>query len=68
MSNDTQHRDRANGQYAHADFDRLCRCGHTLGVHTADRVAGVQECLNCDIGDGTPCDCQSFRPAPKKRR
>lgn len=52
------------GQYAFQEnWDRMCRCGHTLGAHTA----GGFRCLNDNetIGpecDGTPCDCQKFRP------
>lgn len=54
-----QYRDPTNGQYAYdGDFDRLCTCGHTLGIH----IAGGFECINIDLGDGTDCDCRKFKP------
>jgi hypothetical protein len=63
-------RDPQTGQYAYEleDFGRMCRCGHTLGVH----VAGGFDCLNAEtsIGPehtGEPCDCQKFRPAKLRK-
>ena len=55
----TRNRTKRTGQYTYTGgFDRLCRCGHTLGVHTADRakIDGVthQPCGNCE--------CQCFKP------
>lgn len=53
-------RDPATGQYAYdQDWDRMCRCGHTLGVH----VSGGFDCINAVEGDRTPCGCEKFRPA-----
>jgi len=53
-------RDMKNGQYVCTnDFDRLCRCGHTLGVHAAATVAGRRDCFNGDTGE--PCECTKFR-------
>ncbi len=48
-------RDRANGRYAYSRFDRVCRCGHTLGQHTAEKVGSEQPCLV------DKCDCECFR-------
>lgn len=62
-------RDAVTGQYAYSgDWDRVCRCGHTLGIH----VDGGFDCLNQERGaggSGEPCDCERFRPqAPGGRR
>lgn len=58
----TANRNRHNGQFAYSsDFDRLCRCGHTLGVHTGE---APHECINEDSfagGTGEPCACVKFR-------
>lgn len=60
-----------NGQYAYfGNFDRLCVCGHTLGIH----CAGGFDCFASNKGpfkiDGmtAPCECQKFRPTRKRRR
>lgn len=56
-------RDAATGQYAYdQNWDRMCRCGHTLGVH----VSGGFDCINVVEGDRTPCDCEKFRPVSIK--
>ena len=54
-------RERDTGRYTYRGFDQLCTCGHRLGDHTAERVAGEQPCLV----DG--CDCQCFRPSGRRR-
>jgi hypothetical protein len=62
-------RDSRTGQYAFQnDWDRLCRCGHELGVHGE----GGFDCFNADrdnIGapyagrfPATSCGCMKFRP------
>lgn len=58
-------RDLANGQYAF-EIERLCKCGHTLGDHTAARHQGKQPCI---IGDFTifSCSCEAFTPAKRAR-
>jgi hypothetical protein len=70
-SSDTikHYRDPTNGQYAYWNkFERLCVCGHPLGVH----IAGGFECCNGDRnmeewgGNGQPCDCEKFRPSRRK--
>jgi hypothetical protein len=60
MENKTE-RDAVTGQYKHdGNWDRPCRCGHSLGVHSAEQVKGKRPCQNGDTGDD--CDCQKFRP------
>jgi hypothetical protein len=61
-----------NGQFAYfGGFDRMCVCGHTLGIHCAggfDCFAG-QNGFKAEAesaGLKTPCDCQKFRPSRKK--
>ena len=57
-----------NGRFE-AGLDRLCQCGHTLGVH----VAGGHECI---VADAAPtaaptapvCQCEKFRATPKLAR
>lgn len=59
-------RDSTTGRYAHADFDRMCQCGHTLRNHTAARVRGKQPCMATPpLTEG--CDCESFIPNKRKR-
>lgn len=64
----TQFRDGSNGQFAFQNnWERMCVCGHTLGVHGE----GGFDCLN---GTGVPnqtkprdfCDCKKFRQSRKK--
>lgn len=64
-----QNRDDRNGQYAmQNNYDRICVCGHTLGVHA---YAAPHDCLH-GTGAETPrcpgehCDCQKFRQIRKK--
>jgi len=54
-------RDKRNGQFAHADPSLVCVCGHGLGVHAAEIVAGERPCFNADWGDAAVCDCVRFR-------
>ena len=64
----------ADGQYTFDKMDRLCTCGHKLGVHTAARAKnsdGVYE-QPCMAADEPPydvehCDCDCFKPARKRR-
>ena len=51
----------ANGQYALAKFDHMCKCGHTLGQHAAVRIAKTKDhpCFAGDDG-AEPCDCTFF--------
>lgn len=66
---ENEYRDGATGRYSYfGGFDRLCVCGHTLGIH----CAGGFDCFagsNCNIPDdpgGLRCDCQKFRLSRKK--
>lgn len=57
----------SNGRYKHWDnWERLCRCGHKLGDHTAAKVRGLRPCLISCTEPGTHCDCQVFRPAKEQ--
>lgn len=64
----TRNRDDRNGQFAYdGKFERLCICGHTLGVHAVggfDCLAGTN-CLD-DPHPGKHCDCQKFRQSRRK--
>jgi hypothetical protein len=68
----SQARERETGRYGFdGDWGRKCKCGHELGVHTAE---APHECMNNDrrhMADGpwfdhsiepAPCDCTRFRP------
>lgn len=59
-------RDPVTGQFAYdEDFDRMCRCGHTLGVH----LAGGFDCINIERsagGSGEACNCTRFTPTRKR--
>lgn len=81
MSEDSkadQNRERGIGRYTFdGGLERLCGCGHPLGIHTAARAKGpdgrmYQDCLNSDPNapgaTGEPCDCRCFKPARKTRR
>jgi len=51
--------------------DRVCKCGHTLGNHTAARAKapdGVthQPCIIGDFNGGDVCECACFYPADRK--
>jgi hypothetical protein len=55
---------RDDGKFDYSDMDKMCRCGHRLGVHGA---AGPRGCMNNDCGDGEDCDCEKFRPQRAKK-
>lgn len=69
-----QPRERNTGRYADTKFSRLCVCGHRLGIHTAERLAGprvpgqrgrppgIQPCLEAD------CACECFTRATRPGR
>ena len=54
-------RDKGNGQYVHTHFEAVCTCGHTLGRHSANAVAGVRECFADD------CACMRYRKVRIKK-
>jgi len=62
----TTPRDLHNGQYVHT-IEAMCRCGHSLGMHTAASAGGQRDCIAGDFGH-EGCDCSKFRKvrAPKK--
>jgi hypothetical protein len=41
-----------------AGFDRLCVCGHRLGLHTAARP---HTCIASDFDPAIECACERFR-------
>jgi hypothetical protein len=50
------------GRFIHWDrFERLCTCGHKLGIHTAAKVNGQRDC--CEPN----CPCLVFKPSRRKR-
>jgi hypothetical protein len=74
MTNDKPKRDQ-QGRYDYKnDWDRLCVCGHTLGVHCAGSPA---DCLLYSHSDRDQvvqdhkhqpdknCGCEKFRPRRK---
>lgn len=65
-----QFRDVHNGQFGFdGNFDRLCKCGHRLGVHGP---AGVECLAGTNVPDdpnprGVECPCVKFRPSGKRQ-
>jgi len=66
---DSNPRERSTGRFLHRKWTRLCKCGHPVGVHSAekgrDRETGekLQPCLASDYG--FDCECELFRPTSK---
>lgn len=61
-----QARDKSTGQFVHdGKSERLCTCGHGLGVHSAAVVDGERPCFHGDLG-GEPCACARFKLTRKK--
>lgn len=61
----TQARNRQSGQYSYeGNFDRLCKCGRTLGVHDAEAPHPFGDMM-MDPREGLP-ECSRFRPATPK--
>lgn len=59
----------ADGRYQHfGNFNRLCVCGHRLGIH----CAGGWDCFAAPEGEfkveglTERCKCQKFRPSRRK--
>lgn len=58
MKEQTQYRDPVTKQYAFDNnFDRICVCGHVLGVH----IAGGFECGTMPSDPSSGCSCQKFK-------
>lgn len=51
-----------NGRYAPSRWDRVCRCGHPLGEHTAARFVAErdQPCLHASDSRDELCECTYF--------
>lgn len=66
MNNAVENKDArdSEGKYKHdGNWDRLCKCGHTLGFHAAAKVAGQRPCFHGDEPGAEPCGCVVFRKA-----
>lgn len=66
-----KNREQKSGQYTYrGDLERLCKCGHTLGNHCAERIkengASIQDCMVSTFEPFTSCQCQCFEPQKKK--
>jgi len=69
-----QPRERRTGLYSfQGNWERLCECGHALGLHTAQ---APHECMAGDATQIAPekypvdlgeCDCVRFRPKHGKK-
>lgn len=59
----TQNRE-TDGRYSNG-HETMCRCGHSLGMHTAAKSNGSQPCIVGDFG-GEICECECFRKAAKR--
>lgn len=61
----TSTRNRRNGQYTlSSGFDRVCKCGRTLGVHDAEAPHAFGD-YSLDTTPGLP-DCAGFKLDRKK--
>jgi predicted DNA-binding WGR domain protein len=64
---EARERDKS-GKYKHwDDWDRLCVCGHKLGVHAAEKVGNERPCFYGDEHPDEFCDCMLFKPAKRGR-
>ncbi len=62
----TQSRARKTGQYSYeGNWDRLCVCGRTLGVHDSEAPHAFGD-YSLDGREGLP-DCDKFKPAKVKK-
>lgn len=59
----SKNREQETGKYAFANMDLLCVCGHSLGIHDAERTKDKQYCQNEDE-NGDLCDCEYFTRSP----
>jgi hypothetical protein len=61
---ENEYREPGNGKFSYfGDFDRLCKCGHSLGVH----IAGGFECGTDPTDESAGCACQRFKPSGKRQ-
>lgn len=62
------HRDPQTGQYAYdSDFARLCKCGHSLGVHSQGGFYCGTDPIGANEPEAKGCQCERFRPSGKRR-
>jgi hypothetical protein len=68
MSERTQQRDDSGKYTFDGDLDRLCVCGHSLGLHSG---RAPHDCLTYSLSKTNPdhaeCDCQKFQPQRRKK-
>lgn len=62
-------RNHKTGQFSYeGNYERMCICGHTLGIHAAE---APHDCFNEDTGikgtTGESCSCAKFRPKKIKQ-
>lgn len=58
-----------NGQFNDQNFDRMCVCGHRLGIHAGSTPGQDRPCHNEDEyggGTGEPCECENYKRARKQ--
>lgn len=61
-------RDTQTGQYAFdQDFDRLCKCGHSLGVHSSGGFYCDADAIGNKEPEAIGCQCERFQPSGKRR-
>ncbi len=65
---DTKAREQGTGLFMHdGKWERLCKCGHTLGEHAAEKVKGQRPCFHGDSAGEEPCDCTLYKATGKAR-
>ncbi len=58
-------RNRATGRYSfEGQWERLCVCGRTLGVHDAEPPHAFADFSREELANGGP-ECDRFRPRKK---
>lgn len=65
----TQDRDTTGRYGFDGKMERVCVCGHRLGLHAAPNAARTRPCFNEDTGlggSGEACSCLNFRLTRKK--
>lgn len=60
-----QPRDIKTKKYVHK-LDVMCKCGHSLAMHTADSFEGLRPCIVGDFED-IDCSCEKFAKQKDKK-
>lgn len=62
----TRHTD---GRYHQGMEEAMCRCGHTLGCHTAAGPVNQRTCSAHELPGGPPdvCACEGFKKAKESK-